>query len=139
MSTTLSREFVAQDLRRALQDKLDPAQLDAVCRLTGETSRGYPASGQAAPCICVHIDMPGGRTFRAGPYPCEPIGQPSDGEVSTDDLALLYEATRSCQFVSTPVYLSIQFFDGSGNVLGTFQGAPASGPAGIGGGVGSWS
>ncbi|MCY1064669.1 VapA/VapB family virulence-associated protein [Nannocystis sp. RBIL2] len=139
MNSTLSRGSVAQDLRRALQGALAPAQLDALCRLVSEASDEHPAYGQVTPCVCVRIAAPAGKTFRSEPGPCEFDGPPANGQVYTDDLDLLYRTTRNYQYTATPVYVSVVFFDDSGGVLGVFQGAAPSIISGIGGGVGSWS
>lgn len=88
----------------------------------------------------VHITSPGGQTFngKAGGA-STPGGGTLFGDVCTDDLAPLYAETVSVEFQSTPVYLSILFFDGRSNLLGHFRPGAVSTVAGIGGGSGSWS
>jgi hypothetical protein len=64
---------------------------------------------------------------------------PSPGDVYTDNIANLYANTVSFQFQATAVYLSILFFDGSSNLLGSFQGGAVSTVTATGGGKGHWS
>jgi hypothetical protein len=59
-------------------------------------------------------------------------------DAATSAIAL-YNNTQSFQFNATPVYLNINFFDGNGNFLGSFQSGGISTVLGTGGGNGSWS
>ncbi|PCC73992.1 virulence-associated protein [Nannocystis exedens] len=145
MSTIISRDIVAHDLRSALHGKLDPAKLDEACRKICATSTSYSANGSVASFIFylqfqVNITTSGGKSFngKAGGA-STPGGGALYGDVYTDNLDLLYRATHSFQFTGTPVYFSLVFFDGSSNVLGTFQSGAVSIVSGIGGGTGSWS
>jgi hypothetical protein len=146
MATThpVSKEIVAHDFEISVHGKLDQAVIDATVKsLLTETSR-YPANGSIASLIFyvkvqVNITSQGGKSFNGN---AGGVGSPGGGalfgDVYTDDLNRLYRDTKSFEVNSTPVYLSVLFFDGNSNLLGHFQSGAVSTVAGVFGGTGSW-
>ncbi|MGX7666516.1 VapA/VapB family virulence-associated protein [Flavobacterium pedocola] len=141
---SVSKEIVAHDFQSALHGKLDDSLIEAGKNKIMSTNTAYPANGSSVSMIFYLqfqvIIKNGGKTFngKAGGI-STPGGGALYGDVYTDDLNRLYSDTVSFQFTSTPVYLSIIFFDSNGNVLGTFQCGSVSTVTGVGGGSGSWS
>ncbi len=86
------------------------------------------------------LEVTGGQSFRGDAGGAStPGGGALFGNIYTDDIAALYANTVSFEFQSTPVYLSICFFDSDSHLLGTFQCGAISTVVGVGGGTGSWS
>lgn len=126
---------------RAAGETLDKAH-DSLAKLI--KAAAYPATGSIESFIFrmklrlgVKQD---GKTFSGN---ASSIGTPGGGalfgDVYTDDIDRLYNDTVSFTFESTPVYLSMQFFDQNSRLLGHLQSGAVSTVAGAGGGRGSWS
>lgn len=145
METTQEQRsnLIAHDFITKNTGVLDEKQIDqAVKKITAKT-KSYPATGSVASLIFYlkfQVNITGGKSFNGNAGGAStPGGGALIGDVYTSDLNRLYNDTKSFQFNATPVYTSIIFFDGSSNVLGTFQCGAVSTVAGIGGGSGSWS
>lgn len=140
----VSKEIIAHDFHVAMDGKLDADLIASGKKTIVETTTSYPARGSSVSMIFYLqfqvIIQNGGKTFdgKAGGI-STPGGGALFGDVYTDDINRLYKDTVSFQFTSTPVYLSIVFFDSNGNVLGTFQCGSVSTVTGVGGGSGKWS
>jgi hypothetical protein len=140
---SVSKELVAQDFKSSLQGKLEGPQLDAAANAILSSQTKYSANGSVASAIFYlrfQVSIKGGKTFNgnAGGI-SSPGGGALFGDVYTDDVNALYANTHSFAFQSTPVYLSIQFFDKHSKLLGHFQSGAVSTVAGTGGGTGGWS
>lgn len=61
------------------------------------------------------------------------------GDIYTSDPVRLVTSTVSFQVNATPVYVNVNFFDNSSNLLGHLQAGAVSTVVGTGGGTGSWS
>ena len=139
----VSKEIVAHDFHVAMNGKLDNELLHSAKNKILTTTTSYPAKGSSVSMIFYlqfQVSVDGGKTFngKAGGI-STPGGGALFGDIYTDDINRLYSNTVSFQFTSTPVYLSLVFFDGNSNVLGTFQSGSVSTVTGVGGGSGSWS
>jgi hypothetical protein len=137
---------VAQDFKTQFSGKMEEPQLQAAVESiqASATNTAYAANGSVASLLFymqfqVTINN-GGKTFdgKAGGI-AFPGGGALFGTVYTSDINALYSNTKSFQFTCTPVYTSLIFFDGSSNVLGTFQAGSVSTVTGTGGGSGHWS
>lgn len=138
-----NKDTIAHNFTNSVNGKLDKQKIDAAVASLKSTTTSYPAKGSVASFIFYlqfQVTVTGGKTFngKAGGV-SSPGGGALFGDVYTDDINKLYRDTVSFEFQSTPVYLSILFFDGHSNLLGHFQSGAVSTVAGIGGGSGSWS
>jgi hypothetical protein len=144
MNATLpvSREIVAHDFVNATYGKLDSAKIASAVETLKATTTAYPATGSVASFIFYlqfQVQITNGKTFNGKAGGISSAGGGAlFGDVYTGDLNRLYSDTVSFQFIATPVYLSIQFFDRHSNLLGTFQSGAVSTVAGTGGGTGGW-
>jgi hypothetical protein len=126
---------------RAAGETLDKAH-ESLAKLI--KAAAYPATGSIESFIFrmklrlgVKQD---GKTFSGNASSiATPGGGALFGDVYTDDIDRLYNDTVSFTFESTPVYLSMQFFDQNSRLLGHLQSGAVSTVAGAGGGRGSWS
>lgn len=139
----ISHETIANDFMKAAQGKLEQDKIDSVVTQLKAATTGYAANGSVASMIFYlkwQVTVSGGKTFdgNAGGL-SSPGGGALIGTVYTDDINRLYQNTVSFQFTATPVYVSLLFFDGNSNLLGTFQAGAVSIVSGIGGGSGHWS
>lgn len=139
----VSKEIIAHDFKNSLHGKMEDAQLEKATNTILTTANSYPATGSVASLVFYlqfQVNIKGGKTFdgKAGGI-SSPGGGALFGDVYTDDLNALYANTVSFAFQSTPVYLSIQFFDKHSHLLGHFQCGAVSTVIGTGGGAGSWS
>lgn len=138
-------EVAAKNFAAEMADKLEPEQLDAAVEALRSTTTGYAANGSVVSAIFylkfqVRITSSGGKTFNGdGGGISTPGAGALMGTVFTDDLDRLYRDTRSFSFQGTPVYLGIEFFDGSSRLIGHYQGGAVSIVSGVGGGSGRWS
>ncbi|MGH2665554.1 VapA/VapB family virulence-associated protein [Flavobacterium sp.] len=139
----VSREIIAHDFHTAMTGKLDDKVISSVKKQILTASTSYPATGSVVSMIFFlkfQVTVDGGETFNGkGGGISSPGGGALFGDVYTDDINLLYANTQSMQFNCAFAYTSILFFDGSSNLLGSFQSGSVSTVAGIGGGTGSWS
>jgi len=136
-------ELIAQEFASHAAGKLEQPQISAVTTALKQQTSSYSANGSVASFIFYlqfDVTVKGGKTFKgqAGGV-SSPGGGALFGDVYTDNLQKLYSDTHSFEFQSTPVYLSILFFDKNHKLLGHFQCGAVSTVAGIGGGKGSWS
>ena len=143
--TASNAGLIAQQFASHTEGKLAAPQIASVVSALEQKTSSYGANGSVASFIFylqfgVTVKGPGGKTFKgnAGGV-SSPGGGALFGDVYTDDLAKLYANTHSFEFQSTPVYLSILFFDKNHKLLGHFQSGAVSTVAGIGGGSGHWS
>lgn len=139
----VSKEIIAHDFHVAMNGKLDNELIHAAKNQILSTTASYPAKGSSVSMIFYlqfQVNIDNGKSFngKAGGI-STPGGGALFGDVYTDDINRLYSSTVSFQFTSTPVYLSLIFFDNHSNVLGTFQSGSVSTVTGVGGGSGSWS
>ena len=141
--TQVNKQLVAQDFAANAKGKLPQAQIDSISKSLLADTASYPATGSVASLIFYlkfQVNVTGGESFNgSGGGLSTPGGGALFGDVYTDDLNALYANTVSFQFTVTAVYCSILFFDGSSNLLGTFQAGSASTVLGTGGGKGHWS
>jgi hypothetical protein len=142
-TVSISKQQIAEDFSAAADGKLAKDRIDAAVDALSAADTIYSAHGSVASLIFYlkfQVTLPGGKTFdgNAGGL-SSPGGGALFGDVYTDDLQVLYSNTVSFEFQSTPVYLSILFFDANSNLLGHFQCGAVSTVAGVGGGKGSWS
>jgi hypothetical protein len=142
----ISPEVLVHDLVTALQGKLEQGKLDAaVQQILRGTATAYPAHGSVICAVfymrfTVDCDACQNKQFVGNAGGIGTIGGGAlIGDIYTDDLNRLLSSTSAFQFVTTPVYSSLTFFDGSSNFLGTFQAGGVSICTGTGGGTGSWS
>jgi hypothetical protein len=141
-----SPEILAHDFATSVHGALEQDQIDATVKalLASAAATAYPATGSVASLLFYlkfQVNVKGGgKTFdgNAGGI-STPGGGALFGDVYTDDIKRLYAKTASFQFNATPVYLNINFFDGSSNFLGHLQSGGISTVLGTGGGSGSWS
>ncbi|MEA5456700.1 VapA/VapB family virulence-associated protein [Sinomonas sp. JGH33] len=136
-------QTVANDFASSVEGRLDQDKIDAAVSSLLAGAASYGANGNVASLIFYlkfQVNVNGGKSFNgnAGGI-SSPGGGALFGDVYTNDLQALYTQTRSFQFNATPVYLNINFFDGNGNFLGSFQSGGISTVLGTGGGSGSWS
>ena len=142
--TAVNRETVANDYAQAMKGKLDDAKVaKAVAAIKADDVTGYAANGSIASLIFyvkVQLTITStGNTFNGNAGGIfTPGGGALFGTVYTSDLNALIQNTTSFQITSTPVYLSIIFWDENGNVLGTWQAGGISTVLGTGGGSGSF-
>lgn len=134
---------VAKEFTASMQGKLSDEQIAAASKVIQTTTTGYPATGNVASLVFYlqfQVDITGGKEFNGkGGGISTPGGGALFGTVYTDDLNRLYSDTVSFQFTAVAfVYLSIIFFDGNSNALGTFQAGGVSTVNGTGGGSGKW-
>lgn len=140
-----SKHLVAHDFVKAAQGKMEEEHIRSIVNSLSTTQTSYPANGSVASLIfylrfSVTVNVQGNsKTFtgNAGGI-SSPGGGALMGDVYTDDLDRLYRETVSFEFQATPVYTSLLFFDGNGNLLGHFQAGAVSIVTGVGGGSGSW-
>tara|TARA_R110002124_G_scaffold71127_1_gene190587 strand:+ start:4553 stop:5194 length:642 start_codon:yes stop_codon:yes gene_type:complete len=135
----IAHDFLVNNTGVIEQGKID----ETVKKIKTETN-SYPATGSIASMIFylkfqVRI-KDGSKQFNgdAGGIAL-PGGGALIGDVYTSDTNRLYNDTVSFQFTSTPVYVSIIFFDKNSNALGSFQAGAVNTAAGVGGGSGKWS
>jgi hypothetical protein len=153
MSTTPSNQeqpgadwnAIAQDFKTKYSGHLEEPQMTAAVTAiqASAANTAYAANGSVASLLFYmqfQVSVNNGKTFngKAGGI-AVPGGGALFGTVYTSDINALYNNTKSFQFTCTPVYTSLIFFDGSSNVLGTFQAGSVSTVTGTGGGSGSWS
>ena len=144
-TATVNRETIAEDFAADMHGKLDAEQIESIKDSLLAANTAYPANGSVASLIFylkfqVKVTSSGGKTFNGHAGGAStPGGGALFGDVYTDDIDRLFRDTKSFQFQSTPVYLSILFFDGHSKLLGHFQSGAVSTVAGVGGGSGSWS
>ncbi len=139
---TIDKQLIAHDFRVAMHGKLEPGQIEEASQALLASQKAYPANGSVASLIFYlkfQVNITDGKTFdgNAGGA-SSPGGGALFGHVYTDDLERLYRDTVSFEFQSTPVYLSILFFDSHSKLLGHFQSGAVSIVTGVGGGKGSW-
>jgi hypothetical protein len=140
----VSQDDVAQGMREALTEVLPDDKLEAASDAVTGSSTSYPADGTFVALLFymrVTVRVRGdNRQFTGNAGGLGSLGGGGSwGDVYTDDLLRLYRDTVSFSFQSTPVYISVQFFDSNSNLLGHYQGGAASVAAGTGGGSGTWS
>jgi hypothetical protein len=141
---TINRDVIVHDLLVGLQGKLDNDKLDAaVQKILRAPATAYSANGSV---ICAvfymkfQVNVTNGKQFNGNAGGIGSIGGGAlFGDVYTDDINRLYGSTSSFQFITTPVYATLNFFDGDSNFLGTYQSGGVSTCSGTGGGTGSWS
>lgn len=141
-------KFDPRERATALRDLLEgsgAAQIAAASEaraVEAVAATAYPATGSVASVVFwmkwqVQCQ---GKTFNGDSWGIAfPGGGALFGDVYTDNLNALFANTRSFAFTATPVYTAVYFFDGSSNLLGTFQAGSVSTVTGTGGGSGSWS
>ncbi|MCG6658011.1 VapA/VapB family virulence-associated protein [Halomonas campisalis] len=139
----IDKQLIAHDFRVAMHGKLEPEQIDDAVEALVTSEKAYGATGSVASLIFYlqfQVNITDGKTFdgHAGGA-SSPGGGALFGHVYTNDLDRLYRDTVSFEFQSTPVYLSVLFFDRHSKLLGHFQSGAVSIVTGIGGGKGSWS
>lgn len=131
----VTKQLVAQDFAANAKGKLTQAQIDSISKSLLANTTPYPATISVADGK-LQVKVTGGETFTGNA-----VGisiPPSPGDVYTDNIANLYANTVSFQYQATAVYLSILFFDGGSNLLGSFQGGAVP-TVTAGGGKGHWS
>ncbi|AHC35585.1 MULTISPECIES: VapA/VapB family virulence-associated protein [Pseudomonas] len=139
----LDRDMIASDFHEAMKNAYtDKKLLDEAVEGIKSTTAKYPAQGTIASFLfyqMITVDITNGKKFngKSGGI-AFPGGGGSWGDVYTNDIDRLYRNTHSFQFITTPVYFTVNFFDGSSNFLGTFQAGALSTSTGTGGGTGSW-
>ena len=145
MSSTevVSKDTIANDFSNRWEGKLEQEKIDTALRSIQAAQASYPAHGAIVSMIFYlkfQVTVDGGKAFNGNAGGAStPGGGALFGDVYTDDIDALYNNTVSFEFNSTPVYLSVLFFDGNSTLLGHFQCGAVSTVAGIGGGSGSWS
>jgi Rhodococcus equi virulence-associated protein len=131
----IDRTLIAQGFAANAKGKMQQTQIDSIVESLLSDAASYPATGSFNPTL--RLTITGGETFTASAVPFG-TGQFS-GDVLTDNLDALYANTVSFLLQATPVYISLQFFDGNQNLLGHFLGGAVSVAVGVGGGSGSWA
>ncbi|KAI5058775.1 hypothetical protein GOP47_0026945, partial [Adiantum capillus-veneris] len=141
----VSKEVLCNDLRVALHGKVDEDTLKAsVLSMQRASSIHLVSGGIVSAIFYVRLDLSvrgsASKKFegRAGGV-FTPGEATIIGTLFTDNVDMLYANTASFQFNSNPVYLTINFFDGSSNLLGYVHAGSISIVTGIGGGSGQWS
>jgi hypothetical protein len=133
----IDRKQIAQGFAANAKGKMQQNQIDSVVESLLSDAASYPATGSFTPTL--RLTITGGKTFtatgRSAPFG---TGQFS-GDVFTDNLDALYTNTVSFLLQTTPVYISLQFFDSNQNLQGYFLGGGVNTATGVGGGSGSWA
>lgn len=133
---TVNKETFVQDLALAMQDKWEQKKINAAVAALSEDAGAYPATAVISRNQ-IRVTITGGKTFTgSGAFMSS---QSITGVVFTGDVEKLYAQTASFEFIATPVYVSVLFFDSNSNLLGYFQCGAISTVTGIGGGKGSWA
>lgn len=143
MSNEINRELIAHDFKTAADGKMEADQIEAVTSALQSFTNQYGAKGNIVSFVFYQqfrVYLDNGKEFEghAGGVSTPGAGA-CFGHVYTDDIDRLYRDTVSFEYQSTPVYLSVLFFDAHSNLLGHFQAGAVSVVTGIGGGKGSWS
>jgi hypothetical protein len=138
----VDHEEVAARFRADFADKLEDEKIDEAVRHLAAAETAYAANAAFASFlfyIQVHVNITGGKSFtgNAGGFNAAGGGVVF-GHVYTDDLNRLYSKTSRFWFLTTPVYVHVQFFDSDSNSLGHFEGGGITTGGGTGGGPGSW-
>jgi hypothetical protein len=141
-NATVDAGVIANDVREALQGKLDDAKLGEAIKQMQASVAQYPAQAQLACAVFyqqVSCQITGKKNFtgHAGGL-CFPGGNGTWGNLFTDDLDRLYNNMQAFSFLVTPVYFTIEFWDASSRLLGHFHGGGIGTSTGTGGGTGSW-
>lgn len=146
-AATIDRNQIASDFAASVGDKMPSDVVDrAVAAMLATTSK-YPISngsiigGLFYVRISCDISVNGKHhSFigNGGGLFTVPGGALL-GDIYTDDASRLVASTVSFQVNATPVYVNVNFFDGSSNLLGNLQSGAVSFVTGVGGGSGSWS
>jgi hypothetical protein len=138
-------ESVLRNFTDAFTGKLDPATIDAVTRsLTTRLTVSYPAKGNVAGFLFymqtnVQIAPPYNKFFSGDTGGIFTIGGSGyTGEVSTDDLTRLRDATDNYWVDAVPGSMTVLFFDAAHYFLGRFHGIGGGTMYGTGGGRGEW-
>ncbi|MHA7135615.1 VapA/VapB family virulence-associated protein [Oerskovia turbata] len=135
---------VVADFQASVQGALEQDKIDAAVERLRSGQPSYPANGTAVGMIFYYrltVDIPASnKQFVGNAGGIGGLGGGGFwGDVYTDDLDRLFRTTVSFQFNATPVYLNVNFFDGSSNLLGNFQSGGIAVLVGTGGGSGGWS
>ena len=141
--TPIDRQLIANDFRARAKGKLPAEQIESISRALVADTKKYPAHGALASLgvyIRLRVDVNDGKSYVAnGGGLFTPGGGALFGDVYTDDINRLYSNTVSFAIEATNVYVSVQFFDGNGSLLGHLQAGAVSTVTGAGGGTGYWS
>jgi hypothetical protein len=139
----IDRKLIAQGFAAQAKGKLPQQQVETITRAMMAEVASYPAHGSIIGAIFYFrftVTVDGGKTFTGNAGGLGSLGGGAlFGDVYTDNLANLYANTVSFSFEGTPVYMSLQFFDGNSNLLGHFQCGAVSTAIGVGGGSGGWA
>ncbi|HUK89736.1 MAG TPA: VapA/VapB family virulence-associated protein [Blastocatellia bacterium] len=141
----ISSEHIVRDLTDLLEGKMAQDQIDAAVASLSSATTAYPATGSIASLVFYlkfqvqltstpHRDVFNGQGYGAS----SPGGGALLGHVYTNDLARLVDQTETFTFLSTPVYMTIFFFNNQGVLLGHGQFGAVSTVVGSGGGSGTW-
>jgi len=139
----VSRDVIANDLVKQLQGKLDQDKLDASVQHILKVDTKYPTSNGSVICTIFYFRFTVDCQKKAFIGNAGGLGSVGGGallgDIYTDDINRLFSSTVSFWFYTNPVYASLTFYDGSSNILGTFQAGAVSVCGGWGGGSGSWT
>lgn len=145
MNTTSNlRQQIADDFRTNHAAAGDQAKVGTIAQSIEQAAdSSVGANGSIASVlfwVTVGVTTNDGHKFNGDAWGVgTPGGGALFGDVYSDDFDALYANTVSFEVNSTPVYLSVLFFDGDGTLLGHFQCGAVSTIAGVFGGNGSWA
>lgn len=139
----IDRKVIAQGFEKQAKGKLPPQQIEEITRGIMADVASYPAHGSILGLFVYYritVQVDGGKQAVGNAGGVGSVGGGAlFGDVYTDDLNALYANSVSFAFEATPLYVSVQFFDSNGHLLGHFQSGAVSMVTGAGGGTISWS
>jgi Rhodococcus equi virulence-associated protein len=138
----VSPETVAREFPERMRGKLDDDKVEAAVTAWDASTKHF-ATGDIVSFIFyqkVHVHIQGGKHFEgnAGGL-ASPGGGSLVGDVYADDLETLYRDTIAFSFYASPLYVTVEFWDGNSKLLGHYQAGGLSSVGGPGGGTGGWS
>jgi Rhodococcus equi virulence-associated protein len=144
---TADKNLIAHDFASTYHGRMPQDQIDDAVRTLLTTQASYPISNGSIIGGVFYTRITCDITVNGKNYAFvgnggglfTPGGGALLGDVYTDDAARLVASTVSFQVNATPVYVNVNFFDGSSNLLGNLQVGAVSTVVGTGGGSGSWS
>jgi hypothetical protein len=144
---TPDKNLIAHDFVTTFHGRMPQDQIDSAVEALLTTQSSYPISngsiigGIFYTRITCDIDVNGKNYAFVGNGGgiFTPGGGALLGDIYTNDPVRLVTSTVSFQVNATPVYVNVNFFDDSSNLLGNLQVGAVSTVVGTGGGSGSWS
>lgn len=137
----ISKQIIAHDLVKTLTGKLDDEIIKTINSKIQLPSTLYPATFRIINTGIyseIEVAIVNGKTFKGNSGIFTPFNGVVQGQVTTNNINILYANTVSMMINFTPVYMGISFFDKDSNFLGMFMGTAVATIIGVGGGKGAW-